>query len=77
MHSSRSVDALSFGRRYSEHFYAQVVEAQARRFPTATAVEVVTDSCLRGTSTTSPVGSDVYTYDEINSMADVLAERYM
>jgi len=53
----------------------EIIDAQVHRFPKAAAVEVVTDSSLRA-STTSHVATDIYTYNEINSMANTLANRY-
>ena len=50
----------------------EVVTNTARRFPTATAVEVVTDGVLR---TPAGVTPDRYTYAEIKDMAFALADR--
>ena len=55
----------------------EVVAAAAKRFPTATAVEVVTDSALRGAlpSVRAPADSSVYTYADIEGMAAAVAGR--
>jgi len=53
----------------------EVIAAAAKRFPTATAVEVVTDSALRGALPSAGADTSVYTYADIEGMAAAVAGR--
>ena len=53
----------------------EIVSARAKVCCNDSAVEVVTDSALRGGPSTSTDASDVYTYAEIEGMANALALR--